>query len=332
MIYLEVIPESIQLVKMDDEVYFSEEYSDYISNSKLSLINPEEGGSPEKFREGLNSKYSESLELGSSIHCMLLQPDRYEISEIRKPTGKLGLFAENFYLYRKDGYNIEDSIRLSSEKSDYYSGKLTDKRVKTAIRESMKFYLNRIKLEESLDKVTLFLSSPMAYKFEKCKESILNNSKFLKVLYPEGISRDPEVFNEYAILCEIKLSGDIDKTVKVKAKLDNFTIDHEQQVVTLNDVKSTGKPISFFMGGKNKDGLYVPGSFEKYRYYRQVGMYLWLLQNALRLKDYKYKVNILAVETIPDFKNRIFHISSKWIDKGLREFKELLILAAYECG
>ena len=34
---------------MDDKTYFSKEYSDYISNSKLGLIDPDRGGSLEKF-------------------------------------------------------------------------------------------------------------------------------------------------------------------------------------------------------------------------------------------------------------------------------------------
>ena len=62
-------------------------------------------------------------------------------------------------------------------------------------------------------------------------------------------------------------------------------------------------------------------------------MYLWLLQatlNARGIDKLKYKVNILLVETIPDFKTKICPISKKWIDKGLQEFKDLLILAANE--
>ena len=67
-------------------------------------------------------------------------------------------------------------------------------------------------------------------------------------------------------------------------------------------------------------------------------MYLWLLQAAVRsmgiedIEDYKYKVNILVVETIPEFKTKVCHIAKKWIDKGLVEFKNLLTLAVNEIG
>ncbi len=326
-ISLKVIPGSLQLLRMSDEEYFSDKYSDYISNSRLSLINPEEDGSIDKFKKGLESKYSSSLELGSSIHCMLLQPDEYEISDIRKPSGKLGVFAENVYLYRKEGYSIEDSIKLASEKSDYYKDKLTSKRLKTAIKESIEFYLNRLRVKESLDKSTIFLSKSMASIFDICISNIISNNEFMSTLYPKGIINDPEVYNEYAILGEIQVG---DRIVKVKGKLDNFTIDHEQKIITLNDVKSTGKPLSFFMGNEF-NGVYIPGSFEKYKYYRQLAMYLYLLNNCLNLEGYKYKANILAIETIPEYNSGVFKISDKWIKKGLEEFKNLLILVAYEC-
>jgi hypothetical protein len=50
---VEIIPESIRLLKIDDATYFGPEYKDYISNSKLKLINPDEGGSREKYEQGL---------------------------------------------------------------------------------------------------------------------------------------------------------------------------------------------------------------------------------------------------------------------------------------
>ena len=65
---------------MSDPEYFAQK--DYISNSKLGLINPDEDGSPEKFQFGISSEYSESFALGSAIHATILQPDYYIISDI----------------------------------------------------------------------------------------------------------------------------------------------------------------------------------------------------------------------------------------------------------
>lgn len=42
---IKIIPSTFTLIKISDEEYFSAEYKDYISNSRLSLIDPIEGGS-----------------------------------------------------------------------------------------------------------------------------------------------------------------------------------------------------------------------------------------------------------------------------------------------
>lgn len=58
---------SINTLDITDEVYFSDKYSNYISNSKLKLINPEEGGSFKTYLEGLKSSNSSSFDLGTYI-------------------------------------------------------------------------------------------------------------------------------------------------------------------------------------------------------------------------------------------------------------------------
>lgn len=49
-------------------------------------------------------------------------------------------------------------------------------------------------------------------------------------------------------------------TLPLKAKLDNFTYDSDFQILTLNDLKTTGKYTTEFSK-----------SFEKYHYHRQNG-------------------------------------------------------------
>lgn len=344
MVKIEIIPESIELLKMSDEEYFSEKYKDYISNSKLGLLNPEEGGSIEKFKTGFKSGYSDSFELGSAVHCILLQPDFFHISDIRKPTGKLGIFAENVLKYRRKGYIISDSIYNASVDADYYSGKLQNNRLKTAIKSSLPFYLKRNKIVDELqEKTHLYLSETIYNKVDSCLSGALNNLKFINRLNPSGLLEKPEIFNEYAILCEANIYEDdsLIKTIKLKAKLDNFTIDHEEEIITLNDLKTSGKPVNFFMGNKIKQidesgkeyYAWIDGSFQKYRYYRQMGMYMWLLQAAILKKYgicYKFKANMLVIETIPNFNSKVYKVSNKYINQGLIELKKLLTIVAYE--
>lgn len=340
---IEIIPETIKVIKLTDEEYFSvPEYRDYISNSKLGLLNPEEGGSLEKYLTGFSSDYSDSFALGSAVHAMILQPDFFTISDLRKPGGKLGLFAEKVFEFRKQGLTIQDAIIKASEDANYYSGKLSPTRLKTAIRSSLPFYIKRLAVQEDIDKKTLYLSDTIATKYEQCVTGVLSDSKIMGTLFPQGLLSPAEVFNEYAIFAEVNVTLEDDRIIrlKIKAKLDNYTINHETQELTLNDLKTTGKPIGFFMGNWVKginpetgleDKIWYDGSFQKFHYYRQMGMYLWMLSCAIKHLNginYDLKANMLVVETIPEFRSRIYSVSGTQIKKGLEEFKKLLILVA----
>ena len=65
---IEVSPimESLKILKIDDSEYFGDKFTQYISNSRLSLLNPAQENNPEAFFEGLgkHNKYSDALIFG----------------------------------------------------------------------------------------------------------------------------------------------------------------------------------------------------------------------------------------------------------------------------
>lgn len=64
-IKLTPILDTLQLVKISDEEYFSPKYANYVSNSRLGLINPQQGGSPESFFTGFKDEgFNSSFQLG----------------------------------------------------------------------------------------------------------------------------------------------------------------------------------------------------------------------------------------------------------------------------
>lgn len=349
MARIEIVPGSISLIKMTDEEYFSNTFKDYISNSKLSLINPEEGGSFEKYNEGFKNKYSESFELGGAIHGVILQPDDYEIGKIYKPSGKLGVFADKVYpkiISLPNFNNIPiEIINTSSLEADYYANKMSKSRIETALSACIPYWEKRVKYEETLSedllKKQVYLSLQTFEKYTQCLNSIRSYGKIQEILYPQGLLEPIKYYNEYAILCEVDVITDSTTVrLKLKAKLDNFTINHEEQVITLNDLKTTGKPVNFFMGNKvrtfteetGEQWVWYDGSFQTYHYYRQMGMYLWLLQCAVKEiygLNYKSKVNMLVVETIPDYSCKVYPVNGKQIKAGLDEFKNLLLMVAH---
>ena len=98
------ILDSLRLEDIDDSVYFSEKYSDYISNSRLGKLVTD---GAESFFEGLKSDYSASFETGSLIHQIVLQGDKYQVIDVVfKPTDKAELMAKS--LYKSDGKTRKD--------------------------------------------------------------------------------------------------------------------------------------------------------------------------------------------------------------------------------
>ena len=222
MVEIKIIPESLTLLKMTDAEYFSNTYKDYVSNSKLGLINPAEDGSEEKFELGYKSGYSDSFELGSAVHAMLLQPESFFISSCEKPTGKLGIFAEEVFQLRVNNPQLTlfSAIAQASETADYYSGKLSTTRLKTAIKSSIQYYLDRIRTIEAVEgKVPIYLSKPLKEKYLQCITNATANRELMGKLVPQGLLNPVDTFNEYAILCDLEVTdGDKITLIKFKAK------------------------------------------------------------------------------------------------------------------
>lgn len=89
--------ESIKREKISDQEYFSSKYSDYISNSRLKLINPDQdNGCPSKYKVGFTGEVSTSLNIGSVIHELFLQRDVFSLGpDLCKPSAKLGLVIDS---------------------------------------------------------------------------------------------------------------------------------------------------------------------------------------------------------------------------------------------
>lgn len=241
-----------------------------------------------------------------------------------------------FNLRQGSDIKLSDAIYQASISADYYSQKISATRLKTALEKGTKYYIQRYKnRKETSEKLPIYLSDSVRTKALTCITEIYNNPNFINKIRPDDLG--VTAFNEYAIFCDVKVTIDGEEfIVKLKGKLDNFTIDEVNNIVMLNDLKTSGKPAKFFMGNmvkiKLEDGsekeVWYDGSFQKYHYYRQIALYAWMLQAALKqyysIENYKLEANMLVVETTPNFKTGVFKVNNKYIQAGLKEFKELI--------
>ena len=344
---VEFLRETVHTKELSDAEYFSSDYKQYVSNSKLKLINPDEGGTPQKFRDGIKSEYNASFEFGSSVHQCILQPEEFLLSDYPfKPSAKLGLFVDNVIKYRAKGLSIKDSMLKASDKANYYKGKLSPKIIKTAIQKGLRYYYDSVFNDIHLDEYgreVIILNEKLKNDVKSCISAVNGNVKIKKLLHGQNFTDTIEYYNEQAIFIDIAVTLPNGKTIIVpfKLKFDNYSIDPEEKIVKLNDLKTTGKPCSYFMGDfiptLNEDGVktgeqWVNGSFQTYRYYRQIAIYMLILQwylKSLNYNDYTYQANMMVVESTPDFKSEVYPISQAYIKKGLEEFKELICRVAW---
>lgn len=324
------IQESIQLLDISDEEYFSDKYKDYISNSKLKLINPDEGGSPELWLQGIPSSYSDSFYFGSAIHCSILQPNDFiVVNTVDRPTAKAGFMADELYpSYLKCGGIVYNEVIKASDKISYYKGKMDTDKFNVLKDKLFPYFEQRYAYENrTKDKrIPIYLDPRSRYKFEECIRSVSKNIEIQKLLHPEGLINNPTTYNEATVLLDVNCLPPCKEEslrLKLKGKLDHFSVDYETGIITLNDLKTTSHPIDVF----KKE------SFFKYHYARQLALYGWMLKQlnntVFHIEKPIFKCNILVVSTIPPYDSGVMNVSNNTIQKGIKELSKLLNLVAH---
>lgn len=323
--------DTIQLIEMSDEEYFSDKWAGYISNSKLALINPDQDGSPQIYKEGLSKhpKYSDSLVFGSAVHELVLQPKEFAVvNNVDRPTAKMGAMADELYktFLSNEGVVSDKDIIAASDKIDYYKGKMDSIKIENVKDKCINYWWDRRDWEtehNNLGTEPIYLDPKSREKLQLCLASVEANKEVQDLLHPKGVFEEPISMNEAALFMDVKAEHEGKETIlKLKGKLDNFTIDTETNEVVLNDLKTTGHWLIDF-----------GDSFKKYHYNRQMAMYAWMLRSYVE-KQYNIKpsslmANMLLVCTVPDYRAGVFRVTNSEIRKGFLEFKDLLQRVAY---
>ena len=323
-IKLTFLTDSVRREKMSDERYFSEEFSNYISNSRLKLINPDQEGSPELYEKGLQGESTTSLNIGSSVHELVLQPENFELGpDLNKPTAKLGMVIDAIYEFRQSGLTILDSIIAACKKVHYYENRLDYNRITAIITTGLEYYMKMKQFD--LSRIIL-LSAKDRKTVKTCVRNLIENYFIHKVLYPTDLFDDPmPYFNEDAFFIDIKGEyEDKNCILQVKMKADNWTVDEENKILTLNDLKTTSHFIGYFM----------ETSFVNYHYSRQFALYLTILVEYAKQKynlddNWQVRCNVIVVETTGENRAQIFSINDSILESGKREFEKLLKMVAF---
>jgi len=315
--------DTLKLEDIDDDVYFGGQYSkEYISNSRLGVLKKD---GIKAFFEGIPQVYNPSFETGTLIHENVLEPEKYEVIEgVFKPTAKAGLMAEA--LYKPDGTTpTDDEIKSMSYKIGYYKDKLTSNRLKEFRDKAEPYWRDRFLFEQKNpigDKKRIYTDEKNFELLTNCLKTLGENKDIQKLLHPTGIVEEPIVGNERTILMDIEMKvPDYEPRIyHLKAKLDNFSIDTEENIITVNDLKTTSRPAIQF----------DPTFFS---YQREIAFYSWLLKLCAKkfynIEKTVTKGNFLVVSTIPEYNTLVYPMTPKLFMSGWKEALFLLKTVAY---
>lgn len=325
MIKIELIPNSIQYIQMDDERYFSEEFSNCISNSKLALINPDQGGSKEKYISGLGKSCSDSLVFGSAVHELVLQPNDFYLDDsVDRPTSKLGFVADDLYKkYSANGTITKKDVIESCKTIGYYANTIESNEDKIAfvIDSCLPYIVERYNIEKDSETIPIFLDEKSRVKCLECVSKLQSDVNIQNLLHP----KDSLALNEAALFIDFKATDtETGKsvTLRIKGKLDNFTVNPDNGKIILNDLKTTGHLLKDFAG-----------SFKKFHYSRQMALYILMLKEYARKYHFikepsSITANMLIVSTIAGYFTGVYKVTKEEIQEGFKEFIKLLKLAA----
>lgn len=284
-----------------------------ISNSSLGLFNVEQGGSPRKFKRWLDGEDDKletpSLTNGKIVHKYIEDPKAFIVEPEDKPTPAMASWVEDVYAALKEQGKKEfdkDEVKLIALSLRDSIGATKDKDKLWAKFIEDYHYLEFLLKAEGSYMLTIEESRVL----EGCKAGIERNHVASDLLFNIGMFGN-EVYNELPIYWESDVY-----TFKFKALLDRVRVLHDKKVIQLVDFKTTGKPI----------GMFQKGSFEYYRYYRQMAFYMKAIIEHFHELKHKYEIEVFVVacETTGLYECKVFKISNAYIEKGIEEMYTLL--------
>lgn len=316
---------SVKREKISDELYFSPVYKQYTSNSKLRNINPSQGGSPREYFEGGFGPKTSSLAIGTGVHCAILEPEEFEIAPaLGRPTAKLGDVIDAIKVYRKKGFRIYDAIVKACNDCEYYVNSI-DSKISMIIEKGFSYYWK----SKFVKKNAIVLTDGDREKCLASIRSLQNNRLVQSILHPVDAFGDPiDSFNEEAFFADyvVTINGKA-CIIPFKLKIDNWTIDPENKILTLNDLKTSGKQVKYFMHEEY-------GSFTKYHYARQFLCYATILKKYCEQafgfdESWTFDANVCTVETFGEHTSKCFRVSNELMESARSEFETLMKMIGY---
>ena len=291
----------------------------HVSHSSLSALKV----SPEYFKKYVNRELvqdSRYLDLGSAIHCYILENstfnDKYIVSDVGVVGGMMGKFLHA--LVENDKFVVESLHDSTEDTPAEFTLKNKDhlyqhcydlagfkipiatviKKLDIAENNSYLEFLKRSTNKHVLSQEEMEVIIRWA-------DSVRRHAVASTVLNPEGAHAEKEILWTH-------------KDFKVKSIIDNLILDEEKKLVTITDLKTTAKsPYNFVR------------SYTSYGYYRQIAIYklgvtAFMVEKGLDPAEYDFKVLIVALQTTGLHECVVYEPDNLDLSIAIDEFESLL--------
>jgi hypothetical protein len=298
-----------------------ENYYDFdaVSNSSLTWLLPECGGSLKKYNYRSAIKDSleetEAIRMGKLIHLYFENMTMDIFKQCPLPSPSIKAVCD---LVVTLGKPTTENITVAINSLDYQKGWKLDTRINKILDEGLVYM---IALEESArDKKELVSESEYAKLFEIAESMKTDLGWRLK----RGDSIQYK--HETPILFKWPKIG-----TKCKALIDFLVIDHEQMTIDIYDLKTTSIPLSIYFGHEaeqlDKDLMIekvrVEGQMYKRHIHRQLAFYKVACEQAY--PEYRVDiVGVIGVETVAPYEIGDCMIPHQYLQIGLNSINEAM--------
>jgi hypothetical protein len=293
---------------------------EHVSHSSLSALKI----SPQYFQKYINRELKQEdsryLDLGSAIHCYILENstfnDRYIVSDVPVVGGMMGKFVEALVENEKF---VNTSVLDGTEDSpEEFVLQNTDHLYQhcydiSGFKTSIATVIKKLDNPEINSYVTLLrnsvnkhiLSQDEMETILQCAASASKHAVASTVLNPVEAEPEKEILWTH-------------KDFKIKSIIDNLILDKEKKMVTVTDLKTTSKnPYNFL------------GSYISYGYYRQIGIYkqavmAYMTELGLDFAEYDFKTYIVALQTTGLCECVVYEPDNLDLSIAIDEFESLL--------
>lgn len=258
---------------------------------------------------------------GKVIHCLLLEPEKFDqefiISPSVLPTGNTKTVVDTVFRHatelqaqgdqRKDFTDFADAVIDVLKDINLHQALKTDQqRIDKVFTPEAMNYWNFLMTKG--DKILIDQET-----FDFCKTAVdivkTDNNICNLIGCNKNDFDNKEVFNELPLRSTIN-----NKTFGLKGIIDNLVIDHDKKILYINDIKTSSKDLKDFSE-----------SIEFYNYWLQASIYIALVSsNFIKLIDMGYELKFHFVVIDRNYQTYAFPLSNSTREAWFKKLTTVL--------